>query len=80
MRITVSIQDEALGLCRDKAQEKGISVGDAITEAIFTAYRDKPARTRSRRITLPVSGKGGLCPGVDLDSNAGLEDLMGDRG
>lgn len=80
MRTTVNIQDEALGLCKDKAQEKGISVGDAITEAIFTAYRDKPARIRSRRFTLPVSGKGGLRSGVDLDSNAGLEDVMEDRG
>ena len=80
MRTTVNIQDEALELCKDKAQEKGISIGDAITEAIFTAYRHKPAKTRSRRFTLPVSGRGGLRPGVDLDSNAGLEDVMEDRG
>ena len=79
MRTTVNIQDEALELCKDKAQEKGISIGDAITEAILTAYRHRPAKTRSRRFTLPVSGRGGLCPGVDLDSNAGLEDVMEDR-
>ncbi len=80
MRTTVNIQDEALELCKDKAQEKGISIGDAITEAILTAYRHKPAKTRSRRFTLPVSGRGGLRPGVDLDSNTGLEDVMEDRG
>ena len=76
MRTTVNIQDEALELCKDKAQAKGISIGDAITEAIFTAYRQRPAKTRARRFTLPVSGKGGLRPGVDLDSNAALADVM----
>ncbi len=67
-------------MCKDTAQEKGISMGDAIAEAIFTAYRDRPAKTRSRRFTLPISGRGGLRPGVDLDSNAALEDVMEDRG
>jgi len=79
MRTTVNIQDEALKLCKDKAQEKGISMGDAITEAILTAYRNKPAKPPSRRFAIPVSGRGGLRPGVDLDSNAGLEDVMEDR-
>ena len=79
MRTTVNITDEALELCKDKAREKGISLGDVIAEAIFTAYRQRPVRTRARRFTLPVSGRGGLRPGVDLDSNAGLEDVMEDR-
>ena len=80
MRTTVNIRDEALELCKDKAQEKGISIGDAITEAICTAYRQRPVKTRARRFTLPVSGKGGLRPGVDLDSNAALEDVMEEGG
>ena len=79
MRTTVTIQDEALALCKDKAQQKGISLGEAITEAILATYRDSPEKARSRRFTLPVSGKGGLRPGVDLDSNAGLEDVMEQR-
>lgn len=54
MRTTVNIQDEALELCKDKAQEKGISMGDAITEAILTAYRNKPAKPPSRRFAIPV--------------------------
>ena len=80
MRTTVNIQDEALELCKDKAQQKGISLGEAITEAILATYRDMPEKARARRFTLPVSGKGGLRPGVDLDSNAGLEELMEERG
>ncbi len=80
MRTTVNIQDEALELCKDKARQKGISVGEAITEAILATYRDTPEKARSRRFTLPVSGKGGLRPGVDLDSNVGLEDIMEERG
>ena len=57
----------------------GLIAGLATAEAIFTAYRQRPVRTRARRFTLPVSGRGGLRPGVDLDSNAGLEDVMEDR-
>ena len=79
MRTTVNIQDEALQLCKDKAQQKGISVGEAIAEAIFATYRETPEKARHRRFTLPVSGKGGLRAGVDLDSNAGLEDVMEQR-
>ena len=76
MRTTVSIQDEAFELCKKKAQENRTSIGEVITEAIFTAYRDKANKSRSRRFSLPASGKGGLHPGVDLDCTAELEDIM----
>ncbi len=79
MRTTITIQDEALELCRKEAAEKGLTIGEVITKAIFSAYRGRPKLTRSRRFTLPASGKGGLRPGVDLDSTAALEDIMEGR-
>lgn len=76
MRTTVSIQDEALELCKKKAQEKQMTIGEVISEAIFFAFRKRPSRGRAQHFTLPVSGSGGLRPGVDLDCSAALEDIM----
>jgi hypothetical protein len=76
MRTTVRIQDEAYELLKEKAEEKGVSLGEAISEAAFLAYRDRPATSRKRPFELPVSGRGGLRPGVDLDDTAGLQDPM----
>ncbi len=76
----MNIEDEALELCKSKAREKGVPLGTVITEAILAAFRQRPKRARASRFTLPVSGRGGLRPGVDLDSNAGLEDTMEDIG
>ena len=79
MRTTVNIKDEALELCKRKAGEKGVSIGEVIAEAIFFTYRDRPGRARARRFELPVSGRGGLCSGVDLDRSTELEDVMEGR-
>ena len=76
MRTTVNIQDEAFELLKKKAREKGVSIGDVIGEAAFVAYRDRPTRQAARTFELPVAGRAGLQPGVDLDSTASLEDAM----
>lgn len=76
MRTTVNIQDEAFELLKKKAREKGVSIGEAISEAAFAAYRDRAGTKAAEKFELPVAGRGGLRPGVDLDSTAGLEDVM----
>ena len=79
MRTTVNIRDEALELCRRVAETKGVPVGEVISEAILDSLGERPASGRRRRHDLPVSGSGGLKPGVDLDSSAALEDVMEGR-
>lgn len=76
MRTTVNIRDEALEMVRERARERGISLGEVVSEAILAAYRDKPVNQRREKIVLPVGGRGGLRPGVSLDDSAGLRDLM----
>jgi len=78
MRTTLRIRDEALELCRRRAEEKGVSLGDAVSEAILDSYRDRAASRQGPWVQLPESGNGGLQPGVDLDDSAALEDLMSD--
>lgn len=76
MRTTVDIRDDALELARKRAEERGLSLGDAVSEAILAAYRQSREAKESVPIDLPVSGRGGLRPGVDLDDSAGLRDVM----
>ena len=78
MRTTVNIQDEALELGKAEARDRGVSLGDIISEAIFSAYRDRIERARARP-EVPAGGRGGLCPGVDLDDSTRLEDVMDGR-
>lgn len=76
MRTTISIQDEAYELLKRKAEEKGVTLGEVISEAAFVAYRDRPSKKTARPFELPVAGRGGLMAGVDLDSSSALEDVM----
>ena len=76
MRTTVNIQDQALELCKQKAEQTGKSLGEVISDAILQAYSHRPSGQRRRRYKLPVSGQGGLLPGVDLDGSAALQDVM----
>ena len=59
-----------------KAEEKGVTLGEVISEAAFVAYRDRPSKKTARPFELPVAGRGGLMAGVDLDSSSALEDVM----
>lgn len=76
MRTTVSLRDEALKLGKRKAQETGKSLGDVISDALLTAYGDRAVKQEVVRFDLPVSGRGGLQPGVDLDDSSALADRM----
>jgi len=76
MRTTVNIEDQALEACRKRAVETGKSLGEVISEAILQTLSGRPASAPKRRYKLPVSGRGGLQPGVDLDNWARIEDVM----
>ena len=82
MRTTLDIQDEVLTLCQQKARERGISLDQMVNEAIWFALQRNATRPDRRSIVqefeydLPISGTGGLQPGVSLDCTADLLDAM----
>ena len=77
MRTTVNLRPEALELCKRKAKERGVSLGEALSDAVLEAYRDRPNAGENKCVELPVSTRtGGTFPGVNLDNNAELEDIM----
>lgn len=76
MRTTLRLND---ALLRD-AKRFAIETHRTLTAVIEDALREALAR-RSRRAPasaapLPTYGRGGLRPGVDLDSNSALRDVM----
>ena len=78
MRTTLNLRDEASRLAKRKARELGKPLGDVVSEAVVAAYGERPSSMRDSP-TLPVSGKGGLLPGVDLDDSSDLADRMEGR-
>jgi hypothetical protein len=80
MRTTINLRDEALKLGKRKARELGKPLGEVVSEALLSAYGERASAAVPRNYKLPVSGKGGLRPGVDLDDSSALADLMDGRG
>ena len=80
MRTTIRLEDALLREAKSRAAKSGRSLNDFIADAVRFALRAVPARTGA--VEIPVfRGGGGVLPGVNLDSNAELLDLMeeGDR-
>ena len=75
MRTTIRIEDELLA----DAKALGARTGRTLTRVIEDALREALARGKAsarRRIELPTFRGSGLQPGVDLDDNAALLELM----
>jgi Arc/MetJ family transcription regulator len=79
MRTTVSIDDALLAEAKRLALERHCSLGEVLTEALrqLVIARKSSRKASSTRLTT-FKGKG-IQPGVDLDSNASLADLMEER-
>lgn len=75
MRTTIRLDDTLLRRAKKHAAEQGATFTDVVHEAL-QAYLARPAAGSGRPLDLPVSGRGGLQPGVDLDDSARLYDLM----
>ncbi|MCP5531889.1 MAG: antitoxin [Akkermansiaceae bacterium] len=77
MRTTISISDELLMRAKKASVERGCSLGEVIEEALMVTLlaRKKPGEDEVPRSFKTFAG-GGVRPGVDLVSNASLEDLM----
>jgi hypothetical protein len=76
MRTTITLADDVLAEVKRLAVDSGTSMSKVVEDAL----RESLARRRGARlrphVELPTDGSGGLQPGVDLDDNAALLDLM----
>lgn len=75
MRTTVRLDDDLLASAKQRAAERGTTLTRLIEDALRAHLAPRPAAT-AEHLELPVSGRGGVRPGVDLNDNAALRDLM----
>lgn len=76
MRTTITIDDALLTEAKERAARRGVTLRAVIEDAVRESFsRAREAHDRELP-TLPTFRGTGLLPGVDLDSNSALLDLM----
>jgi len=59
-----------------RAAEQGITLTQLIDESLRERLSARPQRQKSRPFRLHSYGKGGIQPGVNLEDNRAVRDLM----
>lgn len=78
VRTTVAIEECVLREAKKLAERSHRSLGAVVNDALIMALahdRKQPPKQQGR-VTLPVSGGGGLRPGVDLEDKDALYELL----
>jgi hypothetical protein len=75
MRTTLSISDELLAAAKRRAHDRGVTLGQVVDAALQRELNDAPAPSQAPRIPVFRGGTGPR-PGVDLDSNRALLELL----
>ncbi len=80
MRTTVTVDDHVLRQAKEETARTGETLGHIVEEALRERFARRRLTPEQRRPIpeLTTSGGTGVFPGVDLDNNAGLLDLMDD--
>ena len=76
MRTTVHLDDHLLIKAKQQAARQGKTLTSLIAEGLQLILGRSKVSQRKRSISLPTFKGDGLQPGVDLDCNASLLDLM----
>jgi hypothetical protein len=76
MRTTIRIDDRLLAELKAQAARSGRTLTAVVEDALRMALARRDVRGPERPPELPISRGGRLQPGVDLDDNAALLDLM----
>jgi hypothetical protein len=77
MRTTVRLDEKLLSDAKKLALDTGRTLTQVIEDSLRIALAQRKVNKKAKRIKLHTSqGGNGLQPGVDLSSNAALQDLM----
>lgn len=80
MRTTIRLNEALLRQVKRKALEQRKSFTAVVEDALAAWVQGGPIEAnKNRRVKLPKGGKGGVLPGVDLESNKSLLDRMEER-
>jgi hypothetical protein len=76
MRTTVRLPADLLKRAKRKAAAEGRTMTSLIADGLRLILVEKKQDQTARQVILPVStATGGLMPGVDISSSAGLQEL-----
>ena len=76
MRTTVRLDDQLLADAKRHAAQSGRTLTSLIDEGLREVLARRTLPRQAARVELPTGGSGGLQPGVTLDSNAALLEVM----
>jgi Ribbon-helix-helix protein, copG family len=76
MRTTVRLDDQLLKEAKRIALESNRTLNEVIEDALREAFARSKVAKRQEKVGLPTFRGNGLQPGVKLDSNAELLELM----
>lgn len=80
MRTTIRLKDRLLVELKRYAVDRGTSMTAVIEDALRELFARRQRVAKAKTVKLPTyNGRGGLMPGVDLDNNAALLDIMDGR-
>ncbi|WP_328502914.1 ribbon-helix-helix domain-containing protein [Streptomyces sp. NBC_00457] len=75
MRTTVDLSEDLLQEAKLRAARRRVTVSAVIEDALRASFARDVAAAKNI-VNLPSADLGGLRPGVDLDNNAALLDIM----
>ena len=76
MRTTIRLDDELMREAKVRAAQQGITLTQLIDESLRERLSTRPRPTKGRAFRLRSYGKGGTRPGIDLNDNRAVRDLM----
>jgi hypothetical protein len=76
MRTTVRLDDNLLKEAKVRAAEQGITLTQLIDESLRERLSHRPQQQKRGPFRLSSYGAGGMRPGVNLDDNRAVRDLM----
>jgi len=76
MRTTIRLEDSLLREAKIRAAEQGITLTKLIDESLRERLSSRPRPRELESFRLRSYGKGGARPGVNLDDNRAVRDLM----
>ena len=79
MRTTLNISDDLLAEAKVLAARTHRSIGAVVDDALRVLLRRESVEPVAVDWAFPVSGAGGLQPGVNLEDREALADLVGDN-
>lgn len=76
MRTTIAISDELLAAAKQRARQRGETLGSFVDAALQRELNDAPSVPRRAPVVPVFRGGSGARPGIDLSSNSALLEAL----